>query len=557
MAFNFNWSPLIADTSRARDMLTTALNKSPKPPIIVDDIVVNELNLGSVPPELEILEVGDLAEDRFRGIFKMSYRGDAFLTLKTRVQANPLNTYLSTKPDFASPQPLAAASGLTIPISITLSDIRLSGFVILVFSRQKGITLVFRNDPLESLKVSSTFDSVPFIANYLQKEIEKQLRNLFMDDLPAIIHRLSVRAFNPEYKQAEEQEKKNDDDVQPVDPLASPPQNPIDGGTMDESETSLFSLDNPNEMHASFSQKNMLRLAALTESQRTLSLFTPSIRDTVFRAWAATTEKGDSPGTLTPHGRPQSLVRLPSSLTTSSAWSSTASETSETSSQASRPSLSSFASAASSYSLGTNRSRSTRKRKHRTINLRKTNDADISDTASVGTNWSDRGSAGNSAPSITVTEPSTTPAMSNTEFSLQTPPKVANATKVRFQNSTPRASSRPVTPIRDDLSYPDPETTPRPSKSETRRSLPRQQTQPQLTPAPSYAEKRPLLPRSMSATNFDGAADGYTGGILEQAWIAKIQAENKRKVQWEKAKRFSATFWDGTDEVSPPPAYAM
>lgn len=67
-------------------MLTAALNKSPKPPIIVDDIIVNELNLGSVPPELEILEIGDLAEDRFRGIFKMCYSGDAFLTLKTRVQ---------------------------------------------------------------------------------------------------------------------------------------------------------------------------------------------------------------------------------------------------------------------------------------------------------------------------------------------------------------------------------------------------------------------------------------------------------------------------------------
>ena len=89
MAFNFNWSPLTADASfytRAQELLTTALNKSPKPPIIVDDIVVNELNLGSVPPDLEILEIGDLAEDRFRGIFKMCYTGDAFLTLKTRVQ---------------------------------------------------------------------------------------------------------------------------------------------------------------------------------------------------------------------------------------------------------------------------------------------------------------------------------------------------------------------------------------------------------------------------------------------------------------------------------------
>lgn len=89
MAFNFNWSPLTADAAfykRARDLLTTALNKSPKPPIIVDDIIVTEFNLGSVPPDLEILEIGDLAEDRFRGIFKMCYSGDAFLTLKTRVQ---------------------------------------------------------------------------------------------------------------------------------------------------------------------------------------------------------------------------------------------------------------------------------------------------------------------------------------------------------------------------------------------------------------------------------------------------------------------------------------
>src|SRR5277367_857867 len=89
MAFNFNWSPLTADASfytRAQELLTTALNKSPKPPIIVDDILVNELNLGSVPPDLEILEIGDLAEDRFRGIFRMCYAGDAYLTLKTRVQ---------------------------------------------------------------------------------------------------------------------------------------------------------------------------------------------------------------------------------------------------------------------------------------------------------------------------------------------------------------------------------------------------------------------------------------------------------------------------------------
>jgi hypothetical protein len=108
MAFNFNWSPLTADAdfySRARDLLTTALNKSPKPPIIVDDILVDELNLGTVPPDLEILEIGDLAEDRFRGIFKMCYSGDAYLTLKTRVQVRGPHPFAHTSTDFRRKPP--------------------------------------------------------------------------------------------------------------------------------------------------------------------------------------------------------------------------------------------------------------------------------------------------------------------------------------------------------------------------------------------------------------------------------------------------------------------
>lgn len=308
MAFNFNWSPLVADTSRAREMLTAALNKSPKPAIIVDDIIVTELNLGSIPPELEILEIGDLAEDRFRGIFKMQYSGDAFLTLKTRVQANPLNTYLSTKPAFASPQPLAAASGLTIPLQITLSDIKLLGFVILVFSRQKGITLVFRNDPVDSLKVSSTFDSIPFVRDYLQKEIEGQLRLLFMEDLPAIIHRLSLRLWSPDHasqpdiNSARVESPSHQKGDKAIDPLSSPSQAPRDlaGRPIEDHELS-FSLQHEATPHASFSQKNLLRLAALTDSHRTLSLFTPPINDVVFRAWAGAAEGRDTRRLSTAH----------------------------------------------------------------------------------------------------------------------------------------------------------------------------------------------------------------------------------------------------------------
>jgi distribution and morphology protein 34 len=535
MAFNFNWSPLIGDTARAREMLTAALNKSPKPPIIVDDILVNELNLGSVPPELEILEIGDLAEDRFRGIFKMSYAGDAYLTLKTRVQANPLNTSLSTRPSFASPQPLAASSGLTIPIQITLSDIRLSGFVILVFSRQKGITLVFRNDPLESLKVSSTFDSIPFVRNYLQKEIEAQLRVLFMDDLPAIIHRLSLRAFVPEYRQEDDQSKASPDASEPIDPLASPPQDPVDSWA-DGFDPSPFSLDSSSETYASFSQKNLLRLAALSESQQTLSLFTPAIRDTVFRAWTSSRDSQDSSTIATPLARPNPLSRMHSSIGSNKSWSSASSDISDAPTNSSRPSLASLSTSSTVYTMGTTRSRAhaAKKRKNRVVNLRKSDvEEKTDDGESITTNTSDD----MAAPSITLTEPPISP--------RRTP-----------QPEFVTAHSTPVSHVRSVASH---EQSKPVSGTQTPTSSPKHQ-RPTLSTIQTHAatmekKKAEGLVRSSSTSHMHLNHQGSSGGILEQAWMMKMAAEVGRRVQEEKSR---GGFWHQSEgaEQPPPPAYA-
>ena len=38
------------------------------------------------PPELEIRDIGDLTMEQFRGIFKLSYSGDAYIVLRTKVQ---------------------------------------------------------------------------------------------------------------------------------------------------------------------------------------------------------------------------------------------------------------------------------------------------------------------------------------------------------------------------------------------------------------------------------------------------------------------------------------
>jgi distribution and morphology protein 34 len=548
----------MADTSRAREMLTAALNKYPKPPIIVDDIIVTELNLGETPPDLEILEIGDLAEDRFRGIFKMSYTGDAFLTLKTRVQANPLNTYLSTKPSFASPQPLAASSGLTIPLQITLSDIRLSGFVILVFSRQKGLTLVFRNDPLESLKVSSTFDSIPFVRDYLQREIEKQLRNLFMEDLPAILHKLSLRLWSPEYRELDDKlMEPEDEDVIPVDPLASPPQDPVDwmGMSYDDSQVPSYSLESSTESHATFSQKNLLRLAALTESHRTLALFTPPIRDAVFRAWAGASERGTS-GFHTPIHSAPSLSRLSSYLGSTA---STASVLSDAGSETlTRPSMST----ATSYtfqSTASNRHRQ-RKGKKRVINLRRSQTTTESPSSEPGTETTtpEPSIAPSSAPSIIY---------ENEQDDLITPPRTPRRTSFRRRassvdspNATPRASvvlpqKMPNVPTveKKQAQRPGPPAYKAPEHSPVLDTKPIQRLRPPPLTTKTYSgvppsvasSAAPSLLRTLSTDKFSfgqgsptiySPTEGSSGGILEQAWMTKMAKEIARKVKDEQDK---------------------
>ncbi|OAX32864.1 hypothetical protein K503DRAFT_869908 [Rhizopogon vinicolor AM-OR11-026] len=193
MSFTFEW-PRFSDQfhSDAIQMLNNALNKGNKPPVIADKIEVVELEMGTQPPELEIRDIGDLTMDQFRGIFRFTYAGDAHIVLKTKVQANPLN---HKQPDIhmmtGSRGMLAAKDPLVVPMLLRLSHFKLNSYVVLVVSKQKGITLVFKTDPLQNVDINSTFDSIAVIQKFIQREIEGQLRQMFREDLPGIIHRLS------------------------------------------------------------------------------------------------------------------------------------------------------------------------------------------------------------------------------------------------------------------------------------------------------------------------------------------------------------------------------
>lgn len=193
MSFKVNWPAFSQDfIQKAKEQLTVALNSGKKPENIAGEIRVTQLHMGTRPPELEIIEISELITERFKGMFKLSYTGDAFIVVQTVIQANPLHTKTYKRTIDVSMGMLSAHKPFLVPMEMKIQRVVLKGIIVLAVDKEKGITLVFKSDPLESVLVSSTFDDIPNIKKLLQRQIEAQLRKMFQLELPQMIHNLSL-----------------------------------------------------------------------------------------------------------------------------------------------------------------------------------------------------------------------------------------------------------------------------------------------------------------------------------------------------------------------------
>lgn len=281
MSLSVNWSTLESESlgNWTKDFLTDALNSGKRPNVLASDIEIKDLNFGKVGPTFEILEIGELDQDRFRGIFKINYEGDFHLTLHTKVQANPLRIYSSNSYErevnhqeehnsFVTPNFILADDPFALPLDLKLSDLKISGIGIIVFSKSKGLTLVFRNDPLDSIKVSSTFDTVLVLANFIQAQIEKQIRDLFRETLPTLIHELSLKYVSlSEASDFMEFQSRLKDKLNSLD---------HDGGE----KISIKDIDS----EFAYSSKNFMQNLKLFNSRETLALNVPRFKNTIQRS---------------------------------------------------------------------------------------------------------------------------------------------------------------------------------------------------------------------------------------------------------------------------------
>lgn len=412
-----------------------------------------------------------------------------------------------------------------------------------------------------------------------------------MDELPLIIHRLSLRLFVPEYREREDQESARSErssaaEEKPVDPLASPPQDPVDasGNPLDPNDIASLSLDTSSETHALFSQKNLLRLGALTDSHKTLSLFTPSIRDAVFRAWTGPSERGELhvSGKATPATAP--FLTRANTFSGSNSTTYTFADTIERPPLSSRQTLSTIGPAGSGLGLGSKTSKPKgRKRKHRVVNLRKkASSAEGEEIESVSGESNTNSETLSSAQSDPLTRPRTpdrntgdliTPPSSpkqlmkepgNTDVGL-TPPRYRDATR----DSTPRPGLEPQgsnsqfdrTPRQSQYLPKDKRPAFRASQSFQHLQHPISAKQPIQQPSqPSSSDSSGLDPlQRLSPSPFvespSSSSQLTNTNEAQNAWMTKMASMIVQKVQDQKAA--DSGFWErphlGQEE--PPPAY--
>lgn len=365
-----------------------------------------------------------------------------------------------------------------------------------------------------------------------------------MDELPAIIHRLSLQLWCPDQVVNDTDETDNDVNDKGIDPFANPPEDAVDanGNLMDSNALSELTLNGGGEMQSLFSQKNLLRLAALTDSHRTLSLFTPGIRDVVFRAWSGPFSPfGDRSDAHTAAIGSPSLSRT---NTMPAGGSSTTYTFSDAGSSCpgyipSRPSLVSLQSAGPGLAFAHGpRTRPGRKKKTRVVNLRRSKsrgDADTatettSETASMDLPFSEP-LASDSIPEEPEPEAALSDIVTPGTVRFTSDDKKNPAVAARHHHLMSELKLDPT--VESGLA------------AKVNQALASEK-------APEQAPKRPAGSERSDASDTSSV-------IREQAWIMKMADEIARRVYDEKNGKggtpgASSTPWDEQSDA-PPPAY--
>lgn len=378
MSFKISWDPDLINASNfphVAALLESALSKGPRPDGVIGPILVDHLYLGDSPPHLHIKSIIDLDKTRFKAVFSMVYAGNASITLRTRVQANLLRTAVTssssssppgTTTAAAAPPPpppisvlpsfLGALPSLAMPLQFTIHDFRLKGTVTLVVAKNRGAVLVFQDDPLQSIQISSSLDDLPSVSAKIKAEVEAEIRDVFRDSIPRVIYDLTCPEPTepaPTVPPPSAAAPPNGFGSHPPNPTSSPP---------DDSNNNNNNDDDPLNFSA-LTPAAAAKIRGLARLNDTLSLAPPSLFDAnaldalSYANYLNRRPRGDDPNV--PHPDMLAMAAARDSLLSSSS-----------SAPATPPSIASSAHDDDTSSVGSSDSTSAKPRKRRVISLR-------------------------------------------------------------------------------------------------------------------------------------------------------------------------------------------
>lgn len=228
MSFQIEWPTLDEATlEKIKAQITEVMNQGELPDAICDVMRVIDLNLGTVAPVLQFLDIPDVSEDGFEGHFKVAYAGNGSITLQTKVQVNPIAAKTPvSKRALRHLGCLIAQEPMVVPLRITISEVQIDGELVLHLKKRvkeslrsdgslvledttvtavevpaaPHIAAQFKADPLKSVTITSSFDDFGSVKDYLQEQVEGSLRKLFVEDFPQIVSGINKQLETPPAK---------------------------------------------------------------------------------------------------------------------------------------------------------------------------------------------------------------------------------------------------------------------------------------------------------------------------------------------------------------------
>lgn len=187
MSFLFNWLDLsVLDLKSSLN----AVLSSTTIPQLPQKVSISSLSFGEKPPRFEILDIIDLKENKFKGLFKFNYDGGLNVAFNTDYEANAIR--LIDFDPFTKPNFVLTDKSTVLPVEFKIKNIKIDAILTVVFNGR--VTVVFNDDPFIDLDIETSLDE--FLDEDLFDMIKQDTLNLITEmlkqDLPEMLHSMTL-----------------------------------------------------------------------------------------------------------------------------------------------------------------------------------------------------------------------------------------------------------------------------------------------------------------------------------------------------------------------------